>query len=114
MNDALVWFFNNSWLLVGSFSGSMCAMFAARNLTIWGRLQTLVVGTLAGCFAGPFICELFFSEYDPARSRVPSFICFVTGAVALSVVPILIRRAKDIASTVDFKIVRKGGGDEAS
>lgn len=112
MNDLAAWFFSNSWLLVGSFSGSMCAMFAARNLSLAGRLQTLIVGTLAGCFAGPFICELWFKGYDPAVSRVPSFVCFVTGAVALSVVPILIRRAKDFASRVDIKILTKGSPDD--
>jgi len=114
MNDLVPWFIANSWLLVGSFAGSMCAMFAARNLTLAGRLQTLVVGTLAGCFAGPFICELWFKSYDPMTSRVPSFVCFITGAVALSVIPILIRRAKDFASRVDIKIIAKGATDDRS
>lgn len=112
MNDFVSWFIASSWLLVGSFAGSCCAMFAARNLTLAGRLQTLIVGTLAGCFAGPFICELWFSQYDPASSRVPSFVCFVTGAVALSVIPIFIKRAKDLASRVDIKILAKGPTDD--
>jgi hypothetical protein len=108
MNDAVIWFVANSWLLVGSFAGSLCAMFAARSLHIWGRIQTLVVGTTGGCFAGPFICEIWFSRYDPLSSRVPSFVCFVCGAVALAVVPVLIRRAKDLAGKIEIKIVNTG------
>lgn len=113
MNDVLHWLSLNAWLLVGSLSGSMCAMFSARNLAFRGRLQTLVVGTLAGCFTGPFICELWFSSYDPQTSRVPSFVCFVCGAVALAVIPVLIRRAKDIASRYEFRITRTEAGDDS-
>ncbi len=114
MNDLAGLFVSNSWLFVGSLAGSLCAMFAARGLTLWGRFQTLVVGTLAGCFAGPFVCEIWFKQYDPLVSRVPSFICFLCGAVALAVVPVLIRRAKDVASRIEFKIVRPGGSDDAN
>jgi uncharacterized membrane protein YeaQ/YmgE (transglycosylase-associated protein family) len=112
MNDLGSWLLHNSWLLVGSVSGSMCAMFAARNLNLLGRLQTLAVGTLAGCFAGPFVCELWFSQYDPLSSRVPSFVCFVCGAVALAVVPVMIRRAKDIASKFEIRLVRTGADND--
>lgn len=114
MNDLFQWFSLNSWLLVGSFSGSMCAMFAARKLSLWGRLQTLVVGTIAGCFVGPAVCELWFSRYDPSSSSVPSLICFVCGAVALAVIPVLISRAKDVASKYDFKITRTESDSDPS
>lgn len=112
MNDALHYLAANAWIYVGSLAGSLVAMLAARSLNVWGRLQTLVVGTVAGCFAGPFVCELWFARYDPATSRVPSFVCFVCGMMALSIVPIAIRRIKDAASKWEFKVVRTGGDNE--
>lgn len=112
MNEALLYLAESSWIYFGSLGGSFVAMFAARNLNVWGRLQTLVVGTISGCFVGPFVCELWFSQYDPATSRVPAFICFLCGMTALSLVPIVIRRIKDAASKWEFKMVRTGENDE--
>ena len=112
MNDVLRYLADNAWIYLGSCAGSLVAMLAARSLNVWGRVQTLVVGTIAGCFAGPFVCEVWFGRYDPATSRVPAFVCFVCGMMALSIVPIAIRRIKDAASKWEFKMVRTGGDDE--
>ena len=112
MSGFLVWFAENSWLYVGSVSGSLIAMAAARNLTLLGRLQTLIVGTLAGCLAGPAICELWFSQYDPQTSRIPSFICGLVGLTALGLIPIILKRSKDFFEKYQFKIVAAESPDE--
>lgn len=111
MNEALAWWMESSWLFVGSLSGSFVAMLAARNLTIRGRLQTLLVGTVTGCISGPAICEIWFSSFDPQISRVPSFICFLSGLVALAVVPVVIKRFKDGAAGWNIKLVKESPDD---
>ena len=112
MTGFVAWFSENSWLYVGSVSGSLIAMAAARNLKLLGRLQTLVVGTLSGCLAGPAICELWFSQYDPQISRIPSFICGLVGLTALGLIPIILKRSKEILEKYQFKIVATESPDE--
>lgn len=106
------WFGEYGWIVLASVAGSAVSMLAARNLSIAGRVQTLFVGTLAGCFVGPAVCELFFAKYDPKESSVPALVCFVCGLVALAVVPTLIKRAKDIASRIEFRIVHTGDAND--
>jgi len=112
MTGFMAWFAENSWLYVGSVSGSLIAMSAARNLTLAGRLQTLIVGTLSGCLAGPAICELWFAQYDPQNSRIPSFICGLVGLTALGLIPIIIKKSKDLLEKYQFKIVATEPHDE--
>lgn len=112
MNDVLSYLVINSWVYVGSLAGSIVAMLTARNLSIWGRIQTLCVGTVAGCFTGPFVVEIWFRAYDPSVSRVPAFVCFVCGMMALSIVPIAMRRLKDVATNWQFTRIRTGGDNE--
>lgn len=112
MTGFMTWFAENGWLYVGSVSGSLIAMSAARGLTLFGRIQTLVVGTLSGCLAGPAICEIWFPQYDPQTSRIPSFVCGLVGLVALGLVPIIIKRSKDILEKYQFKIVATEPRDE--
>lgn len=112
MGDALEWFQGNSWLYVGSFSGSLVAMLMARGLTFTGRLSALTVGAVTGFFVGPFICELWFSSYDPQTSRVPSFVCFASGGFAVALIPIAIKRAKEWAGRYQIKLVAVEKSDE--
>ncbi len=113
MNEIVRFASENGWLFIGSSSGSLVAMLAARGLSIWGRIQTLLVGTITGCMAGPAVCEIWFKQYDPLVSRVPSFICFGCGAVALAVVPVIIKRSKDAASRWNIKLVREPSNDRS-
>lgn len=99
------WVSDHAWLYIGSICGSIIAMLMARGLTLGGRIQTLVVGTIAGCIAGPAICEVWFSGYDPKTSSVPSFICAFVGLVALGVIPIIRRNFEKLVSKWQFKIV---------
>lgn len=108
------WFTEFGWIVLGSVAGSLVAMLAARNMSVAGRVQTLLVGTLAGCFVGPAVCEIWFPDYDPKDSSVPALVCFVCGLVALAVVPTLIKRAKDIASKIQIKVVHSGASNDDS
>lgn len=92
------------WLYVGSFSGSLIAMLVARRLHLMERLGGLVVGSLAGAFFGPAICEIWFAQYDPATSKIPASVCCFVGIIAVGVVPTLIERAKKAFSQWNFKI----------
>lgn len=107
----MTWLLLNSWLLVGSVSGSMVAMMLARDLSFGGRLQSLVIGSLIGVFVGPSIVELWFSGFDPAVSRVPSTVCFFTGASGVAVMPVIIRRFKWMASRVQIKVLTEKADD---
>lgn len=106
------WLALNSWLFVGSISGSLVAMLMARGLNLRGRLQTLIVGTITGCIAGPAICEVWFSQYDPQSSRIPSFICAFVGMVALGIIPIAMKKSKDLLNKYQFKIVATETNDD--
>lgn len=112
MEGLIQWWMQNSWLYVGSISGSLVAMLAARGLKFWGRFQTLAVGTITGCIAGPAICELWFSQYDPQVSKIPSFVCAFVGLVALGVIPIVMRKTKEWITKYQVKIVSAETPDE--
>lgn len=103
MSEVGQWFVANSWMYVGSVSGSLLAMLTARGLNFYGRLQTLAVGTISGCVFGPVACEWWFSEYDPQASRVPAFVCAFIGMVALGIIPIVIKKSKELATDWEFK-----------
>ncbi len=105
MDEVIRWAQTNSWLYVGSVSGSLVAMLMARGLSFSGRMSSLLVGTLTGLFVGPFICELWFRQYDPQTSRVPSFVCFATAGLAMALIPIAIKRAKEIAAKYQLRVV---------
>lgn len=108
----MTWLYQNSWLLVGSVSGSLVGMMLARNLSFWGRLQSLVIGSLIGIFMGPTIVEIWFSQYNPNGSRIPAAICFLTGSSGVAVMPVIIKRIKDWAGRVQFKVVAEKSSDE--
>lgn len=112
MEGLIEWWTQNSWLYFGSLSGSLVAMMMARGLKITGRLQTLAVGTITGCVAGPAICEIWFSRYDPQESSVPSLVCAFVGLVALGVIPIIIKKFKEALTKYQFKIVPAEPHDE--
>lgn len=107
----MTWLALNAWLLVGSVSGSLVAMMLARDLSFMGRLQSLLIGSLIGVFVGPSIVELWFHGLDPQVSRVPSTICFFTGASGVAVMPVIIRRVKWMAGRVQLKILTEKGDD---
>lgn len=109
MTYALAWLSENGWLYVGSFSGSMAATWTMRGLDIRGRIVAVVIGTLIGLVSGPPICEIWFKDL-PASSRIPSFVCFVCGAVGLAVVPSLIKKATGLVQ--NYKIVAVEQSDE--
>jgi uncharacterized membrane protein YeaQ/YmgE (transglycosylase-associated protein family) len=112
MEGLVLWWVENSWLLIGSVSGSLVAMISARNLRLWGRLQTLTVGSITGCVAGPAICEIWFKAYDPETSSIPSFVCAFVGLVALGVIPTVMRKTKEWIARYQFKIVHSESPDE--
>ena len=99
------WLAENSWLYIGSVSGSIIAMMMARNLSLSGRVQTLVVGTLSGCLAGPAVCEIWLSQYDPKTSSVPTLVCGFIGLVALGIIPIVMRKSKEWLEKYQIRIV---------
>jgi len=105
MDDFLRWLQTNSWLYVGSIAGSLVSMLMARGLSFAGRMSSLLVGTLTGLFVGPFICELWFRGYDPQISRVPSFVCFATAGLAMALIPIAVKRAKEFAAKYQLRLV---------
>lgn len=105
MDSLVLWAQTNSWLYVGSLSGSFVSMLMARGLSFKGRISSLAVGTLTGLFVGPFICELRFSSYDPQSSRVPAFVCFATAGLAMALIPIIIKKAKEWAGKYQLKVV---------
>jgi hypothetical protein len=106
------WVSANAWLYNGSISGSLVAMMLARNLSLPGRIQALVIGSLIGIFFGPLVCEIWFHGYDPLKSRIPSAVCFAVGATGMAVMPILIRRSKWFAERFQFRIVSAEKRDE--
>lgn len=112
MDDLLRWAQTNSWLYVGSVAGSLVAMLMARGLNFSGRVSSLIVGTLTGLFVGPFICELWFKGYDPQSSRVPSFVCFATAGLAMALIPIIIKRAKEWTSKYQLRLVAVEKSDD--
>jgi uncharacterized membrane protein YeaQ/YmgE (transglycosylase-associated protein family) len=112
MDSLVVWVQTNSWLYVGSIAGSLVSMLMARGLSFAGRMSSLLVGTLTGLFVGPFICELWFSSYDPQASRVPSFVCFATAGLAMALIPILVKRAKEWAAKYQLRVVAVEPTDE--
>lgn len=107
------WIAEHGWIVFGSVAGSLVASVAARNMSIAGRIETLVVGTLFGCFVGPGVREIWFSGYDPAKSSVPATVCFMCGLVALPLVPVIIKWAKKVANNVPTKVVPTGASDDA-
>jgi len=105
MDELVRWLQTNSWLYVGSIAGSLVSMLMARGLSFSGRMSSLLVGSLTGLFVGPFICELWFKSYDPQTSRIPSFVCFATAGLAMALIPIAVKRAKDFATKYQLRIV---------
>lgn len=87
-------------------------MLLARGLTFHGRMSSLFVGAITGFFVGPFICELWFSSYDPQSSRVPSFVCFATGGLSVALIPIIIKKAKEWVSKYQLRLVAVEKSDE--
>lgn len=112
MDSLVLWVQTNSWLYVGSVSGSLVSMLMARGLSFAGRMSSLLVGTLTGLFVGPFICELWFRGYDPQESRVPSFVCFATAGLAMALIPVIVKRAKEWAAKYQLRVVAVEPTDE--
>lgn len=106
MTHVFAWIAENGWLYVGSFSGSMAATWTMRDLDFKGRIQAVLIGTLIGLVSGPPICEIWFKGLSEG-SRIPSFVCFVCGAVGLAVVPTLIKRAKGLVDNYRIVAVEK-------
>ena len=101
----MIWLVHNSWLIVGSVSGSIVTMALARNLSFQGRMQTLIVGSLIGVFLGPAIVEIWLSSLDPATSRIPTAVCFLTGSCGVAVMPIIIKRAKSWVERIQLPTI---------